>query len=201
MQLGAKGEQLVENKKEEVMGRGKGKGELRCPIPECAEEFVRSVHLKRHLSSFHDIQSPLKLSDNDRVVADTKNEMSEGKGPAEINGDVSDIEDLVKVPPLIIKLVSPQVSTTTPLTDVTKYYITKTAHAKKKVVQDDQKINNLVDDSSAEGTDDESNKVEIIDKSTVNTKVLSIEEVPMGIIINETSEALSDSNDELNNYS
>eukprot|EP00092_Neocalanus_flemingeri_P003927 GFUD01004227.1.p1 GENE.GFUD01004227.1~~GFUD01004227.1.p1 ORF type:complete len:316 (-),score=129.44 GFUD01004227.1:187-1134(-) len=206
MQLGGKGDQLVEIKKgvvEEVMGSGKEKEELKCPIPECGEEFARSVHLKRHLSSSHDIQNPLiKLSDNVRVAADVKNDMTEEKEPAEIIGDVSDTEDMVKVPPLIIKLQLPQVptTTTTPLTDVTKYSITSTAHAKKKVVQDDQKMVDLVDESSAEETDDESNKVEIIDENTV-TEVLSNEEVPMGIIINETSEALSDSNDELKNYS
>ena len=100
--LQGKGDQLVEIKKEvveEVISSGKEKEDLNCPIPECREEFARSVHLKRHLSSFHNIQNPLiKLSDTDRNVAEVKNgEDKEGK------------IDTVKVPPLIIKLQSPPI--------------------------------------------------------------------------------------------
>ena len=55
----------------------------------------------------------------------------------------------------------------------------------------------LVDESSAEETDDESSKVEIIDENTVgDIEGLSNEKVPMGIIINESSEGLSDTNDD-----
>jgi len=197
MKLGleGKGEQLVEIKKgvvEEVMGSGREKDELKCPIPECGEEFVRSVHLKRHLSSSHNIQNPLiKLSDTDRTAAEVKNEALEA--------DEAD-NDPVKVPPLIIKLQSPPVpitSPTTPLEDTTKYSITNTAHEKKGVGQAEQHPVVSVDESSTEETDDELSKVEIIDENTVQEIEGSCnEKVPIGVIINETSEALSDNNDD-----
>jgi len=189
MNLGQDGnvEQLVEIKKEvveEVIGSVKDKDELRCPILECGEEFARSVHLKRHLSSQHDIQNPLiMLSDNVKTEASEENEASTN-------------EDTVKVPPLIIKLQSPpSPNPTTPVTDNTKYSITNTAHEKKKVIQKDQHMVDLVEESSAEETDEDCSKVEIIDENTVeNIEATSAEKVPMGIIINETSEAISETN-------
>jgi len=195
----SKKDQLVEIKQgvvEEVIGSGKDKDELKCPIADCGEEFARSVHLKRHLSSSHDIQNPLiKLSDNDRTAAEIKNEVSEGEPAAKAttNGVTVNTEDAVKVPPLRIKLQSPLVPTTsspTPCTDDINM-------TESKVGQDAQKMVGLVDESSAEETDDESSKVEIIDENTVgDIEGLSNEKVPMGIIINESSEGLSDTNDD-----
>jgi len=196
MQLGKEGmgEQLVEIKKEvmeEVIGSVKEKDDLKCPIPECGEEFVRSVHLKRHLSSTHNILNPLiKLSGTDRTTAEVKDEAEEVDETS---------NDSVKVPPLIIKLQSPPpipiTSPTTPILDTSNYSITSTAHRKKEASQADQNVL-LVEESSAEETDDE--KVEIIDENTVeDIEGNSHEKVPIGVIINETSETLSENNDEI----
>ena len=69
------------------------------------------------------------------------------------------------------------------------------AHRKKEASQADQNVV-LVEESSAEETDDE--KVEIIDENTVeDIEGNSHEKVPIGVIINETSETLSENNDEI----
>ena len=54
------------------------KEDLRCWVEGCGEEFVRSVHLKRHLTGTHHIQNPL-LEARDMVVV--KAEIEEEKVP------------------------------------------------------------------------------------------------------------------------
>ena len=54
------------------------KDDLRCWVDGCGEEFVRSVHLKRHLTGTHNIQNPL-LEARSMVVA--KAEVEEEKVP------------------------------------------------------------------------------------------------------------------------
>ena len=67
------------------------KEDLTCPVTACQEQFVRSVHLKRHLTSTHKIQNPLDISEA---------EINQIHANDEINKSVE--ED--KVPPLKIKL-------------------------------------------------------------------------------------------------
>ena len=69
------------------------------------------------------------------------------------------------------------------------------AHEKKGVGQAEQHPVVSVDESSTEETDDESSKVEIIDENTVQDIEGNVK-VPIGVITNETSEALSDNNDD-----
>merc|ERR1719361_2023835 len=54
------------------------KEDLRCWVDGCGEEFVRSVHLKRHLTGTHNIQNPL-LEARSMVVV--KAEIEEEKVP------------------------------------------------------------------------------------------------------------------------
>jgi len=54
------------------------KEDLRCWVDGCGEEFVRSVHLKRHLTGTHNIQNPL-LEARSMVVV--KAEVEEEKVP------------------------------------------------------------------------------------------------------------------------
>jgi len=54
------------------------KEDLRCWVEGCGEEFVRSVHLKRHLTGTHNIQNPL-LEARSMVVV--KAEVEEEKVP------------------------------------------------------------------------------------------------------------------------
>merc|ERR1712130_813816 len=72
----------------------KDKDDLRCPISGCPEDFVRSVHLKRHLTGVHNIQNPLNVFEADGTSQDhlPENEKVQVKTEAE------------KVPPLKIKL-------------------------------------------------------------------------------------------------
>ena len=67
------------------------KEDLTCPVTACQEQFVRSVHLKRHLTSTHKIQNPLDISEA---------EINQIHANDEIKKSVE--ED--KVPPLKIKL-------------------------------------------------------------------------------------------------
>merc|ERR1712059_62044 len=83
-----------------------------------------------------------------------------------------------KVPPLRIKLDS----------------VTSTAH-QKKVAEATSKMGEMVAESSAEETDED--KVEIIEGSKVETDEEDLEngeEVPIGVIINESNEILVDIN-------
>ena len=63
------------------------KEELKCKVEGCGEEFVRSVHLKRHLTGVHKIQNPLLLPEALEQTGISKHE-----------------NDAEKVPPLKIKL-------------------------------------------------------------------------------------------------
>ena len=73
------------------------KEELKCPM--CDEEFVRSVHLKRHLTSVHGIQNPL-------LICEKSND-----APTEIVKTEIEAE---KVPPLKIKLNQNDISKSDP---------------------------------------------------------------------------------------
>ena len=72
---------------EEVISSGE-KDDLKCTIPQCGEEFARSVDLNRHL-----ISSPLiKLSGTDKP--EVKNEASEAdteikNGASEVDTDLT----------------------------------------------------------------------------------------------------------------
>lgn len=73
----------------------KDKEDLRCPISGCPEDFVRSVHLKRHLTGVHKIQNPLNVSEADVTSQNPKIENE--KTHLEIKTEAE------KVPPLKIK--------------------------------------------------------------------------------------------------
>ena len=56
------------------------KEDLKCPM--CDEEFVRSVHLKRHLTSVHGIQNPLLVCEKSNEATElVKTEADEEKVP------------------------------------------------------------------------------------------------------------------------
>ena len=75
------------------------KEDLNCPLTGCEEQFVRSVHLKRHLTSAHNIQNPLLISEAE------KNQIQ-----VQIETNKSGEEE--KVPPLKIKLNQNEATTT-----------------------------------------------------------------------------------------
>ena len=61
------------------------KEDLTCPLTGCEEQFVRSVHLKRHLTSAHNVQNPLLISEAEKnqmqVQTETKNSGEEERVP------------------------------------------------------------------------------------------------------------------------
>ena len=66
------------------------KEDLTCPVTACQEQFVRSVHLKRHLTGTHKIQNPLVISEAEKNQTHASTETNSEEG--------------VRVPPLKIKL-------------------------------------------------------------------------------------------------
>ena len=161
---------------EEVAGVGPGhtkEEELRCPLPDCRQEFVRSVHLKRHLTSAHNIRNPLNTAEIEQAVRDTEDRIAEEEAAA--------VVEMEKVPPLVIKL---QPAPAEPdSSEVTARH-------------------GIADISSAEDTDDDAGQVEIIDEKSFAAAEADASDdplpVPIGIIINESSESPAGSVEEDN---
>merc|ERR1712107_487133 len=82
---------VAQIKKEVVAEVIAAKVDLRCHVDGCEEEFVRSVHLKRHLTGVHMIQNPLLAPEHQHHSEEPKTEVR--------NEDKAE-----KVPPLKIKL-------------------------------------------------------------------------------------------------
>ena len=75
------------------------KEDLTCPLTGCEEQFVRSVHLKRHLTSAHNVQNPLLISEAE-------------KNQIQVQMETSNSVEEEKVPPLKIKLNQNEATTT-----------------------------------------------------------------------------------------
>lgn len=82
--VSVKRDQVIESDKQE---------ELRCPLEGCSEEFVRSVHLKRHLTGVHNIQNPLLITEADP-----------NHGFTEVKTMKVEVGQEERVPPLKIKI-------------------------------------------------------------------------------------------------